>query len=214
MNCNPPFTSPMAHTCGLVVCKRSFTLTAPRSSVSTTAASRFSPSVKGRRPVANNMASASRWKGSPLTASRTAISFPDILCTLAFIRKVIPFFSSTSFTMSATSRSSRGIKSACPSSTVTCEPKEAYIEANSSPTYPPPIIASFSGSSFSSMIEVLVKTCGLPLIPSMGGMMLSAPVLMKMRGACNDSFSRPERLTSTLSGLVKLPVPVYTVMFG
>ena len=43
----------------------------------------------------------------------------------------------TSRTLSAMSRSSRDISSEEPSSTVTCEPNETYMEANSSPMYPP-----------------------------------------------------------------------------
>jgi len=72
------------------------------------------------------------------------------------MRNSMPFFSSASRTAAAMSRSSRGISSANPSSTVTFDPNEAYIEANSSPMYPPPTITRCCGSSSSSMIEVLV----------------------------------------------------------
>ena len=40
-------------------------------------------------------------------------------------------------------------------------PKEAYIEANSKPIYPPPTITRCLGSSASSIMEVLVYTFGL-----------------------------------------------------
>ena len=81
------------------------------------------------------------------------------------------------------SRSSRAISSEELSSTVTCEPKEAYIEANSKPMYPPPTMTRRLDSSVSSMMEVLVYTFGLSFIPSIGGMTVSAPVLTNIRGA-------------------------------
>ena len=135
----------------------------------------------------------------------TSESFTD--CTRAFSLKTIPFCSNTSRTLSAMSRSSRDISSEEPSSTVTCEPNEAYMEANSSPMYPPPTMTSCTGSSVSSIMEVLVYTRGLPCIPSIGGMTVSAPVLMNIRGACNCNV--PSTIpTSTTSGPAKEPIPV------
>ena len=88
------------------------------------------------------------------TVTPPAVSLTD--STRAPMRNSMPFFSSASRTAAAMSRSSRGISSANPSSTVTFDPNEAYIEANSSPMYPPPTITRCCGSSSSSMIEVLV----------------------------------------------------------
>ena len=52
MKAGPPFTSPAAYTPGALVAKRSFTLTKPRSSSSTPAASTPRSSVLGTRPAA------------------------------------------------------------------------------------------------------------------------------------------------------------------
>ena len=81
------------------------------------------------------------------------------------------------------------------------------MEANSSPIYPPPTMTSRRGSDVSSIIDVLVYTKGLPLIPSIGGITVSAPVLIMML----SDLSRMSSLvvcTDTVSGETKEPVPV------
>ena len=74
---------------------------------------------------------------------------------IAVDRKSI-FSESTLKISAAISRSSRGINSLSTCKTVTCEPKFAYMEAYSNPMYPPPTIASFSGSSVTSIKVSLV----------------------------------------------------------
>ena len=60
---------------------------------------------------------------------------------------------------------------------VTLLPKSAYIEANSSPIYPPPTIVSFFGNSSRFIIDSDVYT---PLLsaPSIFGITVTEPVFI------------------------------------
>ena len=53
--------------------------------------------------------------------------------------------------------------------TVTFDPNVAYIDANSSPIYPPPTITKCFGNSLSSLIDVLVYILLLSFIPGILG---------------------------------------------
>ena len=143
-----------------VVFSVSSTTTAPFSSVFTPAASKLSPSVLGFLPIATRIASDSI---SLLLAPCEIWTYPfPFLSTISSIfdssKNLIPFASNIAFALSAISSSSLGISLCAKSITVTSDPKSAYIEANSSPMYPAPKIVNFLGSSFSSIIEVLVYT--------------------------------------------------------
>ena len=81
------------------------------------------------------------------------------------------------------------------------------MEANSSPMYPPPTIASRRGNSFSSMIDALVWRKRLADSPSIGGRTVSAPVSIKMYFAFSTCLpSAPS--TETSSGETNEPTPV------
>ena len=170
--------------CGVVVCRCTSVIIAPCASTFTPAACKFRPSIIGFRPVASRIASPSTKQGTSsavfVYASVTPSAVSCMDCARAFRRISTPFFSSTLRTLSAISRSSRGMNALPPSSMVTLLPNSAYMEANSSPMYPPPTIIRWRGSMSRSSRLVLVYTCLLSLTPSMAGIILVAPVLMKI----------------------------------
>ena len=104
--------------------------------------------------IASDSTSLSPFSPEILTYPLSFLS--EISSIFDFRRNFIPFASSIAFTLSAISSSSLGINLSPMSITVTSEPNSEYIEANSRPIYPAPTIVSFLGSSFNSIIEVLV----------------------------------------------------------
>ena len=128
-------------------------------------------------------------------------------CAREFKRISIPFLFMTSFTLLAISRSSLGINLFPPSSTVTLLPNPAYIEANSSPIYPPPTIIKCLGNKSTSSIVALVYTFWLCLIPSIAGIIGVEPVLIKISLPCS-SISPSGKVTLIVLVDVKEPTPV------
>ena len=135
VNWRPPTTSPMAQTPGAVVRRCSSTLTAPRSVSSTPALSSARSSTLGLLPVATRTASATSSVFSPPTSSESAVRSPSSRTdsVRAPRRTSMPRERRLSRTASATCSSSRGMKRVPSATMLTCEPKFAYMEANSSP---------------------------------------------------------------------------------
>ena len=136
-------------------------------------ASRFRPSVRGLRPVAIRITSA---------------SISATFSTAVFILKVMPRFSKYFRRRLAISLSSAGRHSFRYSITVTSEPKRWNTEANSIPITPAPIMVRRLGrvSRFNSPVESTTRGSSQP---AMGSHLVSEPVAMMMLSAVNVSFA-------------------------
>ena len=135
-------------------------------------ASRFRPSVRGLRPVAIRMTSA---------------SISATFSTAVFILKVMPCFSRYLRRRLAMSLSRAGRHSLRYSMTVTSEPKRWNTLANSIPMTPAPMIARRLGSVSRFKRPVLSTTRGSS-IPLMGSHLVSEPVAMMMFLAATKSL--------------------------
>ncbi len=141
---------------------------APFGAVVMPAASRLRPSVRGLRPVAIRMMSAS-------------MSASD--CTAVFMWKLMPRFSMSLRRRLAMSLSRAGRHSFRYSMTVTSVPKRWKTEANSMPMTPAPMMVRRLGCSSRASRPVLSTTRGSVLTPSIGSHLVSEPVAMMMFGA-------------------------------
>ena len=143
--------------------------------------SRPSPSVRGRRPVAMRMTSA---------------SMSATFSTAVFILKVTPRFSIVLRRRLAISPSRAGRHSFRYSITVTSEPKRLKTEANSMPMTPAPMMARRLGrvSRFSKPVLSTTRGSSMPL---MGSHFVSEPVAMMMFLAATESLPTLTVLAST-----------------
>ena len=146
-------TSPIAQIWSCEVWSLSLTTIAPFSLTSTPAFLSSSPSMFGILPVASSTPSAWSWicdspvwisKVKKVSKSDFFSSFPSMI--LLVLRILIPLDSKFCLMRSTISGSSFGKISVYLLISVTWAPRSAYIEANSSPIYPAPIITSLSGS--------------------------------------------------------------------
>ena len=163
------------------------------------AATRFRPSVRGLRPVAIRITSAS-------------MSATD--ATAVFIRKVTPFFSRSLRRRLAMSLSRAGRHSFRYSMTVTSEPKRRKTLANSMPMTPAPMIQRRRGccSSWSNPVESTTR--GSVRVPSMGSHLVSEPVAMMMLGAVKVSAAVPPATGQTVWASTKAARALTRVMLG
>mmetsp|Transcript_9832 Transcript_9832/g.41814 ORF Transcript_9832/g.41814 Transcript_9832/m.41814 type:complete len:223 (+) Transcript_9832:596-1264(+) len=159
----PSTMSPIANTPGLdvaYVCMSTFTR--PSLSVSTPAASRPSPFVNGRRPVATSTTSASMVVASPPAEGSIVSSMPVAVffaaVTFFSILKSKPCFLSARWNVLRICASMGGQMSFPNSTTVTLEPRRLHTEPSSNPITPPPITTMRSGTDFSDNAPVLVTT--------------------------------------------------------
>ena len=147
---------------------------APLGARVTPKASRLRPSVRGLRPVAIRMTSA---------------SMSATFSTAVFILKVMPCFSRYLRRRLAMSLSRAGRHSFRNSMTVTSEPKRWNTLANSMPMTPAPIIQRRLGrvSRFRRPVESTTRGSSAP---GMGSHLVSEPVAMMMGTSPNPSKRR------------------------
>ena len=129
--------------------------------------------MRGRRPVATST-SAATTSPPPSRAIRTPSSSRSTAVTEVPVRTSTPASRSDAATRSPANGSIRS-SSPCRASTVTRVPSAAYAVAISTPTTPPPMIASDSGTCWAPVASRLVHGCACAS-PGTGGTTGSLPV--------------------------------------
>ena len=157
-------------------------------------------SVLSLRPMATSSSSART--GPPSSSSRVT-SPPSARTAVALVprRTSTPFSRSDCSTSSLANRSSRGIRRSPRSISVTSDPSELYACAISTPTTPPPRIASRPGTSFAVVASRLVHGFASRK-PSIGGISGELPVATTtaLRAMSVSSPARTRRSPSRRPG--------------
>src|SRR6478735_7448058 len=202
-NCRPGTMSPTAYTCGRLVCSRSSVMTEPRTKVMP-ASSYPQPAVAGPRPTATSSRSAFSSVPSSSSTVTPESSWVTLLNRTPVLKPILRLRNARSTSLAAHGSSS-GTRVGSASTMVTSVPKEAQVEANSTPMTPPPSTMAVSGthSRLSAWVEVMTR----PSISRPGSDREYEPVARMTSLPMNRSFP-----TTTLFGPTNLPTPSTTWM--